>query len=35
MIPDLEEMLTWFEGDIIYEPGTDYGLMTSEGPAAV
>ena len=35
MIPDLEEMLTWFQGDVIYEPGTNYGLLTNEGPAAV
>ena len=35
MIPDLEEMLTWFSGSTIYEPGTNYGLLTNEGPAAV
>lgn len=34
MIPDLEEILTWFDGDVIWEPG-EIGLRTNEGPAAV
>ena len=28
-------MLTWFDGDVIYEPGTSYGLMTNEGKAPI
>ena len=34
-IPYLEERLMYFNGDILYLHGSNMGLMTNEGPAAV
>ena len=35
MIPKLEEMLTWFNGNVMNRPGNPVGLSTNEGPAAI
>ena len=35
MIPKLEEMLTWFEGNDMHRPGNPVILRTNEGPAAI
>lgn len=31
----LEQMLSWFRGDVMYRPGDNVGVRTIEGPAAV
>lgn len=31
----LQPMLSWFRGDVMFRPGTDVGVRTDEGPAAV
>lgn len=35
LIPDLEELLTFFDGNTLRFPGNPVGLMTDEGPAGV
>lgn len=31
----LEDMLSWFRGNVMYRPGSQVGIRTEEGPAAV
>ena len=35
IIPLIEAQLTYFEGDVIYFPGSDMGMRTVEGPSAL
>ena len=35
MIPKLKEMLTWYDGSILYQPYHHVALQTSEGSSAV